>query len=92
MLKLAEIIGSLAFLRELCGEDGQAFRRRMEALIEAEGTTPGRRDRMAGAYNRGYRAFAINYRTCTAAAEEAKARLAADGERLSRALAGRFGG
>ena len=93
MLRLAEVIGSLAFLRQLCGgAEAPAWRARMAELLDAEGTTPGRRERLAGAYNRGFRGFALTYRTCTAAAEEATARLSADGERLSRILAGRFGG
>lgn len=93
MLRLAEVIGSLAFLRQLCdGAEAQAWRVRMIELLDAEGTTPGRKERLAGAYNRGFRGFALTYRTCTAAAEEATVRLSADGERLSRILAGRFGG
>lgn len=93
LLRLAEVMGSLAFLRELCGQDdGRAMRARMAELLEAEGTSPGRRERLAGSYNRGYRAFALTYRACTASAEEARRRLVADGERLARALAGRFGG
>jgi len=58
----------------------------------AEGITPARRDRLAGAYNRGYRSYALTYRVCTPAAHEAAARFLAEGERLSHALAGRFGG
>lgn len=92
LLRLAEALGSLAFLRELCGEDGSALRARMAELIEAEGVTVGRRERLAGAYNRGFSSFSLTYRTCTGAAQEAKSRLIADGERLVRALAGRFGG
>jgi uncharacterized protein (TIGR02301 family) len=64
----------------------------MEALLEAEGTTPGRRERLAGAYNRGYRGFALTYRTCTPNAHAAVARYVREGESLSRTLAGRFGG
>jgi uncharacterized protein (TIGR02301 family) len=93
MLRLAEVIGSLAFLRQLCGgAEAPAWRARMTELLDAEGTTPGRRERLAGAYNRGFRGFALTYRTCTASAEEATVRLSADGERLLRILAGRFGG
>jgi uncharacterized protein (TIGR02301 family) len=78
MLRLAEVIGSLAFLRQLCGgAEAQAWRVRMTELLDAEGTTPGRKERLAGAYNRGFRGFALTYRTCTAAAEEATVRLSA---------------
>jgi uncharacterized protein (TIGR02301 family) len=93
LMRLAEIIGSLAFLRGLCAApDAAEWPSRMKALIEAEGVTPNRRDRLAGAFNRGYRAYAVTYRICTPAAQEAVTRFVAEGERLSHGLAGRFGG
>ncbi|KAB1069537.1 TIGR02301 family protein [Methylobacterium planeticum] len=93
LMRLSEIIGSLAFLRGLCAEpDAAEWPARMKALIEAEGVTPTRRDRLAGAYNRGYRGYALTYRVCTSAAHEAAGRFVAEGERLSHGLAARFGG
>lgn len=93
LLRLSEVVGSLAFLRSLCAApDADEWSKRMQALIESEGTSPGRRERLAGAYNRGYRAFALTYRTCTPSAEEATARYVKEGETLSRDLAGRYGG
>ena len=64
----------------------------MQALLESEGGTPGRRERLAGAYNRGYRGYALTYRACTPSATEASARFLKEGETLSRNLAGRYGG
>ena len=93
LLRLAEVVGSLAFLRSLCeAPEAPEWPKRMQALIDAEGTTPGRRERLAGAYNRGYRAFALTYRICTPSATEAVGRYVVEGETLSRTLAGRFGG
>lgn len=93
LLKLAEIMGSLAYLRTLCaGKEAQDWRDRMAALIEAEGRTPLRRERLTSAYNRGFRAYALTHRACTAGTQEASMRLATEGERLARALAGRYGG
>ncbi|MGE7413918.1 TIGR02301 family protein [Methylobacterium tarhaniae] len=93
LLRLSEIIGALSFLRELCGNpDAPEWPARMKALLDAEGTSPGRRDRLAGAYNRGYGGYAVTYRVCTPSAVEAATRYIAEGERLSVALAGRFGG
>ncbi len=93
LMRLSEIIGSLAFLRGLCAApDAGEWSSRMRALIDAEGITPGRRDRLAGAFNRGYRSYAVTYRICTPSAQEAAGRYVAEGERLSQALAGRFGG
>ena len=91
LMRLSEIIGALAFLRGLCAApDAADWPARMKALIESEGVTPGRRDRLAGAYNRGYRGYALTYRVCTPAAHEAAARYVAEGDRLSHALAGPF--
>jgi len=93
LLELAEIMGSLAYLRTLCaGREADGWRERMAALIETEGRTPVRRERLTGAYNRGFRAYAATHRACTEGSQEASSRLAAEGQRLSRALAGRYGG
>lgn len=93
LLRLAEIMGALSYLRTLCaGREAPEWRERMSALLQAEGTTPGRRSRLSGVYNRGFRAYAQTHRHCSAATQEASARLAAEGERLARALAGRYGG
>ena len=93
LLRLAEILGSLAFLRSLCeAGDAQEWPQRMQALLDAEGTSTGRRERLAGAYNRGFRGFALTYRICTPSANEAVNRYLKEGDALSRTIAGRFGG
>ncbi len=93
LLKLAEIMGSLAYLRTLCGgKEAQDWRDRMAALVEAEGSTPARRERLTSAYNRGFRAYSLTHRACTEGSQEASTRLAGEGERLAQALAGRYGG
>ena len=93
LLQLAEIIGSLAYLRTLCEtREAQDWRERMTTLLEAEGRSPQRRERLAGAYNRGYRAYSATHRTCSDGSQEASARLAQEGEKLAKALASRFGG
>jgi uncharacterized protein (TIGR02301 family) len=93
LLRLAEIMGSLAFLRPICSAaDGPEWSRRMQVLLDAEGTTPGRKERLAGAYNRGYQAFALTYRMCTPSAQEASSRYVKEGEFLARTISGRYGG
>jgi uncharacterized protein (TIGR02301 family) len=93
LLRLAEIMGSLAMLRPLCSApDGTEWSRRMQVLLEAEGSTPGRRERLAGAYNKGYQAYALTYRVCTPSAQEASVRFLAEGEQLARNITGRYGG
>ncbi|MEN3211661.1 TIGR02301 family protein [Methylorubrum populi] len=93
LMRLSEIVGALAFLRSLCTEpDAAEWPARMKAILDTEGVTPNRRDRLAGAYNRGFRGYSLTYRICTPAAGEAARRYIAEGERLSHAIAGRFGG
>jgi uncharacterized protein (TIGR02301 family) len=93
LLRLAEIIGSLSFLRSLCSTpDAPEWPQKMQALLDAEGTTPGRRERLAGAYNKGYRAFSLTYRVCTPSATEATVRYVQEGDQLSRSITGRYGG
>ena len=93
LMRLSEIVGALAFLRSLCAEpDAAEWPARMKAILDSEGVTPNRRDRLAGAYNRGFRGYSLTYRICTPAAGEAARRYLAEGERLSHAIAGRFGG
>lgn len=91
LMRLAEILGSLHFLRNLCGETGQDWRRRMEALLEAEDPDEERRARFVGQFNRGYRSFETNYSACTASAIEAISRYLREGEALARDTASRFG-
>ena len=93
LLRLSEVMGSLAYLRQLCeGLEAGEWRTRMAALLEAEGTTPARRERLTAAYNRGFRAYAPMHRRCTDGSREAASRLAVDGDKLSRARASRYGG
>jgi uncharacterized protein (TIGR02301 family) len=90
LLRLSEVIGALAFLRELCdASDAAQWPERMQALLDSEG--PARAERLAGAYNRGYGAFALTYRVCTPSAELAIARYLDEGDRLSRLIASRYG-
>ncbi|KQQ18026.1 hypothetical protein ASF53_06570 [Methylobacterium sp. Leaf123] len=93
LMRLSEIVGALAFLRTLCAApDAAEWPARMKAILDSEGITQSRRDRLAGAYNRGFRGYSLTYRVCTPAANEAARRYVAEGERLSHAIAGRFGG
>ncbi len=91
--RLAEIIGTLAFMRDLCGDgDGAAWRDKMTALLEAEGKAGTRNGRLAGSYNRGFRGYELTYRVCTPSARAVIARALDEGEKLTRDLAVRFGG
>jgi len=45
LMRLAEVLGSLHFLRNLCGEKGDAWRAEMEKLLQSENPDPDRRAR-----------------------------------------------
>lgn len=90
--RLAELMGTLAYLRDLCGDgDGPSWRGRMEALMSVEGGTAPARERLAGHFNRGFDGYQLTYRACTPAAETVIARALAEGTRLSDALTTQFG-
>lgn len=91
LLRLAEILGSLHFLRNLCGESGDQWRSQMEKLLESENPDPKRRARFIASFNRGYRSFGGTYTHCTTSAIEAIDRYMKEGETLTRDIASRYG-
>lgn len=92
LLRLSEILGSLSFLRELCGEpDGPAWREEMSGLLAAEHPGPERRSRLVGRFNRGFEAFNAVYRTCTPSARLAISRYLKEGQTLSASVRSRYG-
>ena len=58
LMRLAEILGALHYLRTLCGaNEGNKWRDQMSALIDAETQSGDRRNRMVANFNNGYRNF-----------------------------------
>lgn len=89
--RLSEILGALNYLRPLCrSEDGQLWRQQMSQIVDSEGATPERRDRLVAAFNRGFSAFAETHRTCTVTAVVAAERLRQEGTQLTDEIASRF--
>jgi uncharacterized protein (TIGR02301 family) len=75
--RLAEILGSLQYLRGVCGaNEGNKWRNEMQALIDAETPSGQRRSNMIAHFNRGYRIYQQSYRTCTPSADLAIRRYA----------------
>lgn len=91
LMRLAEILGSVHFLRTLCGEKDGPWRAQMEALLEAEAPSEERRARLIASFNHGYRSFAAVYSSCTAHALTAIDRYMKEGETLSREIVRRYG-
>ncbi len=89
--RLAEILGTLHYLRGICGSnEGAKWRNEMQALIDAETPSGERRARMIAAFNRGYNGFQQTYRSCTPAAAVAIRRYIEEGSKISRDLTARY--
>src|SRR5947199_10809870 len=89
--RLAEILGTLHYLRGICGSnEGPKWRNEMQALIDAETASGDRRARMIAGFNRGYNGFQQTYRACTPAAAVAIRRSIEEGSRISRDLTARY--
>ncbi|TCQ82539.1 uncharacterized protein (TIGR02301 family) [Ochrobactrum sp. BH3] len=91
MLRIAEVLGSLHYLRNLCGETSNEWRERMDAIIAAEKPDEAERLRLISSFNHGYRAFSDNYVRCTPSALAAIDRYMKEGESLSNELISRYG-
>lgn len=88
LMRLAEILGAVHYLRELCGaNEGQTWRRRMEELIEGEGSAALRRAQLTSRFNNGYRSYSRTYQTCTPSAQTAVTRFMAEGSEIATQLA-----
>lgn len=92
LLRLAEIMGALHFLRPLCGhDDGAAWKNDMEALLAAEAPGPMRRARLVARFNHGFETYHAVYRTCTPSARRAIALYVEEGGRISSEVTTRYG-
>jgi uncharacterized protein (TIGR02301 family) len=89
--RFAEILGTLHYLRGICGSnEGAKWRNEMQALLDAETPSGERRARMIAGFNRGYNGFQQTYRTCTPAATLAIRRYIDEGLKISRDLTARY--
>jgi len=89
--RLAEILGALHYLRNICGaNEGQKWRNEMQALADAETPSGDRRTRLIAAFNRGYRGYQQTYRTCTPAADLVIRRYLEEGSKLAREMTARY--
>ncbi|MFG1348428.1 TIGR02301 family protein [Xanthobacter autotrophicus] len=94
LMRLAEILGALHYLRPLCGvaAEGQRWRTEMQALIDTEQPSEARRMKIISSFNRGYSSYAEVYRACTPAARVAVERQLDEGARLAHDIVVRYGG
>jgi uncharacterized protein (TIGR02301 family) len=88
LFRLAEILGAVHYLRELCGaSEGQAWRDGMKSLLASEGTSALRRVQLTASFNKGYRSYRRTYQSCTPTAETAVKRFLGEGAEIADGLA-----
>jgi uncharacterized protein (TIGR02301 family) len=87
LVRLAEILGAIHYLRELCGADeGQLWRNQMREILRSEGSTAIRRAKLVKSFNKGYRGYRRTYRDCNESARTAIARFMEEGAQLTGGL------
>lgn len=96
LLRLAEILGSVHYLRNLCkgaeADTESNWRAVMQELLGEETLNePQRAARLTAAFNRGYRSFASTYVKCTPQAITAEEAYRAEGATLATEITARFG-
>lgn len=85
--RLAEILGAVHYLRELCGSnDGQLWRDRMREILDGEGSSASRRAKLTRSFNNGYRGYSRTYQTCSPTAQTAINRFMVEGVQIADAL------
>lgn len=66
LLRLAEVLGGLHFLRGLCDSgDAEIWKQDMEAILAAETPGPLRKSRLIARFNHGFETFNAGHRSCT---------------------------
>ncbi|WP_224005241.1 TIGR02301 family protein [Aureimonas sp. SA4125] len=90
--RLSSIMGSVHFLRKLCGDDkAEVWRDKMNEILTTLAPNVADRQILIAAFNEGYRSFESTYRNCTTAAGVALTRYQSEGARLSREISARYG-
>lgn len=91
ILRLAELLGSLHYLRGLCGaNEGGLWRDEMERLVEAEPDNAVWRARLKQSFNGGYSGFNRTYQTCTPSAARAASLFVDEGKTLVATIRTRY--
>lgn len=89
--RLAEVMGSVHYLTNLCGEPSNQWRDEMQRMLSLESPEPNRRSRLVASFNRGFRSFDSVYNQCTQQAKTAVTRYIDEGISLSAEINARFG-
>lgn len=93
LVQLAEILGSLDFIRNLCerGTEPQ-WKTMMGQLLDSDAKEePARREKLTAAYNRGHRTFSAIQTTCSTQLRATAERYRIEGATLATEIATRYG-
>jgi uncharacterized protein (TIGR02301 family) len=91
LARLSEILGTLHYLRSLCGaNEGNKWRGEMQSLLDAEAPNGQRRSQFIAHFNKGYRVFQQSYHTCTPAADLVIRRYLEEGSKIAREVTARY--
>lgn len=92
LLRLAEVLGAVHYLRGLCETDeGQTWRSMLQELMDAENPSQERRASIIERFNRGYRSFEQSYHVCNETAVRVVERYMEEGADLAQGIATRYG-
>ncbi|WOF73179.1 TIGR02301 family protein [Parvibaculaceae bacterium PLY_AMNH_Bact1] len=93
MVRLAEILGAVHHLREVCNaNEGQLWRSKMQDLLRHEKPVPDMKELMVARFNRAYHQHRLAYPRCTGQARADAARFLDEGSGLTQRLAARTRG
>lgn len=93
LVQLAEILGSIDFIRNLCERDSEPqWKAMMGQLLESDARDePARREKLTAAYNRGYRTFSAIQTRCSAQLRATAERYRIEGATLATEITTRYG-
>ncbi|HHB82030.1 MAG TPA: TIGR02301 family protein [Devosia sp.] len=90
MQQLLGVVGSLYFLQPLCEDQKNDWRQHAAELIAFDDPDDDRRQRLNGAFNQGYQAYARLYQNCSPSARQAITRLLIKADQLTRDIHSRY--
>jgi uncharacterized protein (TIGR02301 family) len=91
LARLSEILGSLHYLRSLCGaNEGNKWRGEMQSLLDAEAPNGSRRSQFIAHFNKGYQSYQQTYHSCTSAADLVIRRYLEEGSKIIREVTARY--
>ena len=91
LIRLAEILGAVHHLRELCGtNEGQLWREQMSSILKAEQPPAQLRQQMVAAFNNSYRGYQRTYAACSTSAKTVTARFFTEGQTITKGMASRI--